>query len=366
MDFKQRCHRLYYELLAQWRARTRWKRPRAVSLPRVYYGVDHVPGRQEKACGGIVKAQDLQDVFPNCLDNPNILYLISSKLPPAADTLVRLAKERGIKIVLNQNGTAYPAWHGPGWETTNRLLRQVLMLADYVVYQSAFCKLAADLHLGKCRCPHEILHNPVDTTKFVPAAEKSEGCWLISPGTHNQFYRIKCAVEAFAVAQEMLPDLTLTFAGQYHWHSNPESARAELTKLVEQRGLGGRIEVLGSYTQQEVVPLLQRHHIALHTKYNDPCPRLVAECLACGLPVVYSETGGVPELVGEEAGIGIPGPLDWNKIHAPEPDKLAAAICDVFSNYQTYSAAARARSVEGLDLRPWLNRHEVVFREILA
>ena len=63
---------------------------------------------------------------------------------------------------------------------------------------------------------------------------------------------------------------------------------------------------------------MRRADLLLHTKYNDPCPTVVLEAMASGLPVVYSASGGVPELVGEEAGVGIPAPFDWEHDHPPK------------------------------------------------
>ncbi|NTW87968.1 MAG: glycosyltransferase family 4 protein, partial [Desulfobulbaceae bacterium] len=106
--------------------------------------------------------------------------------------------------------------------------------------------------------------------------------------------------------------------------------------------------------------------LLLHTKYNDPCPRLVVEAMACGLPVLYSATGGVAELVGEEAGYGVPGPLDWLQDHPPSPEKLATGALKIFERLKVYSAAARQRAVHHFDVQPWLARHEHVFSEILS
>jgi glycosyltransferase involved in cell wall biosynthesis len=121
----------------------------------------------------------------------------------------------------------------------------------------------------------------------------------------------------------------------------------------------------GPYTQAQAVDLFGAADLLLHTKYNDPCPRLVVEAMACGLPVVYSASGGVPELVGEEAGIGVPAPRDWERDHPPAPEALADAVRRVMQRRPAFSSAARERAVERFDVRPWLKRHATVFAELL-
>jgi glycosyltransferase involved in cell wall biosynthesis len=45
---------------------------------------------------------------------------------------------------------------------------------------------------------------------------------------------------------------------------------------------------------------------------DDPCPMTVIEALADGLPVLGSTRGGLPELVGEDAGLPVDDPVAWS------------------------------------------------------
>ncbi len=71
---------------------------------------------------------------------------------------------------------------------------------------------------------------------------------------------------------------------------------------------------------------MRRAHVLLHTKVKDPCPTLVIEAMACGLPVVHPASGGTVELVGDEAGIGVPHPDTWEQDIPPAPEELAEAV----------------------------------------
>ena len=358
---------MLYRLPVECREHWRWRNGAAAGTARVFYGFDRLPPAQVMS-GGLVKVLDLQTVFPNQPQGANILYLISSALPLLADCMARQARVAGAKVVLNQNGVAYPGWYGTGWQHVNRPMRNVLSLADHVVYQSRFCREAADRFLGPRLGPSEVLHNPVDTTVFVPAAsDPAPGKFVILlAGSHGAFYRVKTAVDTLAMLLPRLPEARLVIAGRYAWRPNATDAQAELSAYAAQCGVAAALEIQGPYPQTSAVALLQRAHVLLHTKYNDPCPRLVVEAQACGLAVVYSATGGVPELVGGAAGVGVPGPLDFERDHPPAPTALAAALYTVAQQRTAFAVAAREHAVAHLDVKPWLCRHAAIFDALLA
>lgn len=361
---------LSYRLLTfgqtQYRYLTWFKRVPPTKDICVSYGFRTVAGKDQIASGGIVKLQDLETGFPNHGACADILYLVSSALPPCALALARHAKHRGVSIVLNQNGTAYPAWFGPGWEKANRPMEALIRMADYVFYQSRFCKMAADRHLVARNQDYDICYNPVDTTTFVPANRPPTGHRLLIAGSHMQFYRVRSAIEALSVLVPSFPNIQLTIAGRFRWHPKRDQCKRDVYALSEKLQVRNRIHVSGAYHQQEAPQLFQEAHILLHTKYNDPCPRLVVEAMACGLPVVYSNSGGVPELVGQEAGIGIQAPLDWQHLHPPSGKALAIAVKGVFDDYNRFRHQARRRAVDRFDIKPWLARHRQVFRNLAA
>ena len=125
-------------------------RPRPGEV-RVSYEHQPIPAPQGIMVGGMVKFVPLMQIFPPSPWRFNILYLGSSALPPDLPQLLRLARRNGAKIILNQNGVGYPAWAGADWQTVNRPMQAALKEADYVFYQSEFCRLSADRFLGPGR-----------------------------------------------------------------------------------------------------------------------------------------------------------------------------------------------------------------------
>jgi glycosyltransferase involved in cell wall biosynthesis len=347
------------------RQRARWRAIAATPSRRdrlaVWYGSERMPGSDHVVFGGAVKFQLLDRALPNAPRDFNVLYLGSSSLPLDASMLVRLARRRGAVFAWNQNGVAYRGWQGDGWELVNAPRARLLHESDWVVFQSAFCKVAADRFYGPRDDRFEVLHNPVDVEAFAPAPEAPRRpLTLLLGGNQYQRYRVESALRALAAVRRERPDGTLLVAGDL---SFAPDALAQTTAMIRALGLDGAVDLTGTYTQSDAPALFHRADILLHPKYNDPCPTVVLEAMSCGLPVVYSASGGTPELVGADAGIGIPAPLDWERDHPPAPDELAHAILTVAADLADRAAAAREQAFR-FDARNWVERHRQLFTEL--
>jgi glycosyltransferase involved in cell wall biosynthesis len=326
---------------------------------RVYYG-----GARSGDIGGpLVKIERLRAHFPERRWGYNLVYTLSNApyLPALA---LKLLKRRGVPIVSNQNGVFYPAWYGGDWRAKNAEMAHAYHLADHVFWQSDFCRRAADRFLGPRDGPGEVLYNAVDTARFQPVEALGEArpfTFLLTGkiDTHL-FYRIEASLRGLAAARAGGLDAHLRLAG---WMA-PE-AEKRTRDLARALGLGEVVSSAGPYTQEQAPELYGAADAYLMLKHNDPCPNTVLEALACGLPVLYSDTGGVPELVGDEAGMALPCEEDWERPRWPEPEAVAEGMMTIARHHGRFSAAARRRAVERFDIAPWIERHRAVFSQLV-
>ena len=344
------------------RAASRWARLLSSGRPRpglrVFYGHDRVPGPGDPVAGGTAKFQKLASRFPNSPTDFTLLYLGSTWLPRDLGPLLRFASRRDIPIVLNQNGVGYPGWAGAAYEDFNRPIRQALLAADHVLYQTEFCKRSADRFVGQAQADWEILPNAVDVDLFTPAdSPPPDGPVLLLGGDQTQAYRLELGLRTLAALLPVHPDARLLVTGR---------SVVPVEPLVAELGLSGNVDAVGRYAQRDAPELFRRAHLLLHTKVNDPCPTLVLEAMACGLPVVHPSSGGLPELVADEAGIGVPHPDDFERDQPPPAEALAEAATRVLADLERYRTAARRRVVEKYALGRWLDRHAELFAALTA
>ena len=342
---------------------------RAISIaapdkPKVSYAF-MARSKDEVTGGGAAKLIYLKSHYPESSDKFNILYLVSSALPVNLDQWIGVCRKKGIKIVLNQDGVAYRGWYGKGWRRVNKPLRLALLNADRVLFQSVFSKTGSDLFLGSSSAPARIVYNSVDTELFSPASAPSRGCRILVAGTQSQYYKFETAIKAVAALRNKRKDVALLIAGRLQWRRDSRIALAQAQALIKKYSLGDIVRLLDGYTQRDAPSIYRQADLYLHPKYNDPCPTAVIEAMASGLPVVYSKSGGTPELVGDDAGVGIDVPLDWEKDIHPAPEQWAQAITDVLNNRDAMAKAARERAVSLFGMSGWLNAHAQVFDSVL-
>lgn len=327
----------------------------------VYYG----GARRGDLGGPLVKVKRLREYFPEVRWGFNLVYLLSNA-PYLPGYAFDVLKHRSIPIVYNQNGVFYKAWYAGDWEAQNRRMARPYHAADWVFYQSEFCRRAADRFLGQRMGKGEILYNAVDTSRYTPAQKEEEGDpqgfrFLLTGKIGNHlYYRIESSIAGLRVARDSGLNARLIVAG---WVEGEARARAEA--LAAKLGLSEMISFTGHYTQEEAPSVYRNADAYVMTKHNDPCPNTVLEALAAGLPVLYSDSGGVPELVGTEAGIALPCVEDWDIPRAPTAEAVGEGMLRIAANHKIFSAAARRRAVERFDIAHWIDRHRAVFQQLI-
>jgi glycosyltransferase involved in cell wall biosynthesis len=336
--------------------------------PRPSFGWLEDPERaDETRIGGGVKLLHLRAAFGEHRSDFNVLYLVSSilHLIPQVEEVVAFAKSRGIPVVWNQNGVAYPSWCGDAYPWFNLPMRRLIHQADHVFYQSAFCQSSADRYLGAVAVPSEILWNPVDLEHFSDERSGTRvrgGLRLLAMGTNHAFYRVRSSLDCLAALIARGVDVHLTIAGELRWPGADDETRS----YVKSRGLEGRVTFLPRFSQAEAPAIYRTSDILLHPKYKDPCPTVPIEAMACGLPVVGTASGGMPELVPPSVGRLVSVPDDWSSDHAPEPTAMADAVEAVASDLAAMRSAARNHACASFDRNRWVQRHDEVFRRLVA
>lgn len=327
---------------------------------RLFYG-----GARGGDLGGPqVKIKRLSEYFPESRWQYNVAYLLSNA-PYLSAAAINWLKMRRIPVVLNQNGVFYPGWYGGDWLKMNAFMATAYHRADYVFWQSDFCRRAADRFLGKREGSGEILFNAVDARhRFRPAEKRPDRPFtflLTGRIDAHMSYRVESSIAGLRAARDAGLECRLLVAGRMD-----DRALAASQNLAGKLGVTANVEFRGAYTQATAPAIYQSADAYLMTKYLDPCPNTVLEAMACGLPVLYSASGGVPEQVGADAGIGLPVPEKWDDVMCtPSPEAIGAGMVDVARNARVMGSAARRRAETEFEITRWIARHREVFQQLL-
>jgi glycosyltransferase involved in cell wall biosynthesis len=119
---------------------------------------------------------------------------------------------------------------------------------------------------------------------------------------------------------------------------------------------GTRIRFVGY--RRDVPELLSASDIVVHPALFDALPTALIHALACGRPTIASAVGGIPEIVGDDAGVLVePG----------RPDLLADAIIDLINGPEkrdAMSTAARSRFGDEFDADVWVARLRHIYDSV--
>jgi L-malate glycosyltransferase len=117
----------------------------------------------------------------------------------------------------------------------------------------------------------------------------------------------------------------------------------ETRRVAKELGLGKRLEMPGAAPNEDVPRVLQAHDVFLDTTDADSTPVSILEAMACGLPVVSTNVGGLPHVLTDGENALLVPPRD--------AEAMAAAVRRVLSEPGLAGRLSRAgrERVEVLD-----------------
>ena len=131
-----------------------------------------------------------------------------------------------------------------------------------------------------------------------------------------------------------------------------------LQKQIKELDLQDNIYLLGQKTKSQVVDILKTSDIFILPSRAENFSVAVLEALACGLPVISSDCGGIRECI-----------FDFNGRLFPvdDVDLLADSIRHIFENYQSYDRVQIAEDCKNR-FSPEVIAHQLtdVFNEIIS
>jgi glycosyltransferase involved in cell wall biosynthesis len=93
-------------------------------------------------------------------------------------------------------------------------------------------------------------------------------------------------------------------AAVYQWlDEHLDWSRFEMTFVGRSPVVFENIRMIPAVDSYRMADLFREHDIYVTASRNDPCSNSLIEALTCGLPAVYLQSGGHPEIV-KQAGLG--------------------------------------------------------------
>ena len=136
---------------------------------------------------------------------------------------------------------------------------------------------------------------------------------------------LKFLIEAMTEIIEEIPEAHLMVLGR-------AKEKGDIAKQISRLNLEEKISFRSGLSQSEVVSLYLSSHICVIPSLYEGFGFGAGEAMACGLPLISTQSGGLKEVIGQEAVI----------IEAASSEAIIKAVKDLFSNKEKQLALSRA------------------------
>lgn len=202
----------------------------------------------------------------------------------------------------------------------------------------------------------------IDPAEFSPRRDGRERAWggpaILFVGRLHAEKGVLDLLDAYGHVRRSRPETRLVLAGD-------GSDRPRVEQIVRDRGWSNDIRVLGTVPHRDLPPLLRSASVfcapsVTTRKWEEQVGMTNLQALACGVPVVTTRSGAIPEYVPDDIAVLVP---------ERAPRELAAALTDLLDDEakrRRLAAAGRAYAVVHYDAHHNVARMEDTILELVG
>ncbi|MFS8086065.1 MAG: glycosyltransferase, partial [Acidobacteriota bacterium] len=217
---------------------------------------------------------------------------------PSAMVMIQAAHDAGIPVIYQELGIPY---HPPDFESYYEQFTSVLPLCAEI---AALSPRLIEHCREKLPDSRALSILPIMSDEFANGRKPNHpALGKITFGFAARMEELKgpmVLMEAFGVAYQQCPDICLNIAGD-------GSQRQKIAARAKALDVASRYRYHGVYTHPEDCrAFMESLDVFVMPSFTEGTPNSIVEAMACGKPIIASEVGGIPDMIGEEAGILVP------------------------------------------------------------
>ena len=186
------------------------------------------------------------------------------------------------------------------WHFFLHMQKKVVKELENLVTVSIASKqdIASDFRIPETRI--KVIHNGIDTKMFrpLPSIISEEFNIMATASADVPLKGLDYLIRAIFILSSTIPEIKLTVLGKL----KPDGSTA---KLITKLGVKNRIHFHSGLSSQKVAELYAKASCAVVPSIYEGFGLPAGEAMACGVPVISTDGGALPEVVGD-AGITVP------------------------------------------------------------
>ena len=228
--------------------------------------------------------------------NADLIHVMTPD--PSAMVMIRAGHDAGIPIIYQELGIPY---HPPDFKSYYQQFASVLPLCSEI---AALSPRLIEHCREKLSAPSALSVMPIMSEELVNGSKApSDVHGNITFGFAARMEELKgpmVLMEAFGVAYQQCENICLNIAGD-------GSQRQKIAARAKTLNVAGRYRYHGVYAHpEERRAFMHRLDVFVMPSFNEGTPNSIVEAMAHGRPIIASDVGGIPDMIGDEAGILVP------------------------------------------------------------